>query len=203
VVPYEKIKFAFRNDAFYSKYNKWVSTINDKELNIHRSGEKIDLSEYYANRTLLKEASGRSETRIVPPTKMSVMKFGGGGEQEAHRRMKQFIANNPSLIGLPASARSEEEYPFWSGDRADILFRLADESVVIVEIKPSGSPDADIYRGLHQCIKYEALIRAEQILDGEKPDGTAILVVGRPIPHVVADHARRLKVRLIADVKVK
>ncbi|MGA8197712.1 MAG: hypothetical protein WB902_30600 [Acetobacteraceae bacterium] len=74
---------------------------------------------------------------------------------------------------------------------------------MIVEIKPSGSPDADIYRGLHQCIKYEALIRAEQILDGEKPDGTAILVVGRPIPHVVADHARRLKVRLIADVKVK
>ena len=101
MVPYEKIKFAFRKDAFYPKYNKWVGTINDKELNINRSGEKIDLSEYYANRTLLKEAAGRSETRIVPPTKMSVMKFGGGGEQEAHRRMKQFIANNPSLIGLP------------------------------------------------------------------------------------------------------
>ena len=57
--------------------------------------------------------------------------------------------------------------------------------------------------GFTNASSTEALIRAEQILDGEKPDGTAILVVGRPIPHVVADHARRLKVRLIADVKVK
>jgi hypothetical protein len=124
VVPYEKIKYALAKEAFYSKYNKWVVTISDKELNIHRSSEKIDLSKYYANRTLLEQASGKVRNEDHRPTKMSVMKFGGGGEQEAHRRMKEYIAHNPSLIGLPASARQKKEYEFWSGigptsDRGD------------------------------------------------------------------------------------
>jgi hypothetical protein len=130
------------------------------------------------------------------PSKASVMGF-EGGEKEDHLCMKKYIADNPSVIGLSASAKAKTGYPFWSGDRADILFTFAD-SLVIVEIKPARSPQEDIYRGLHQCIKYKALIRAEQIIDGKIPNGKAILVVGRKVSQVVADHAHRLS-RIAGD----
>ena len=60
------------------------------------------------------------------PTRRSANQAGRshGGEGEAHRRLKQYVAENPAAIGLPNSAMPFLEYAFPSGDRVDIMFDL-------------------------------------------------------------------------------
>ncbi|MBU2326247.1 MAG: hypothetical protein KJ755_02630, partial [Alphaproteobacteria bacterium] len=59
----------------------------------------------------------------------------GGGETESHRRMKLFVAANPSAVGLPsATASGECEYMLPSGDRLDVSFRRND-CWIAVEVK--------------------------------------------------------------------
>jgi hypothetical protein len=62
-----------------------------------------------------------------------------------------------------------------------VLFRYKSE-VIVVEVKSRLSNDADLERGLYQCVKYRALLRAEQQAVGAIPNGWAILVTERPLP---------------------
>ena len=70
------------------------------------------------------------------------------------------------------------EHILLSGDRLDVYFELTDGSKIAVEIKPSTSTDADVLRGLFQCVKYKCVLDAEDKLHGEKHDNTSILVIG-------------------------
>lgn len=158
------------------------------ELSI-KFDESFGVASYY---------SGSITTK--PPTKDDIIDTAGygGGEFYNHKRLKIYISENPCDIGLPARAVRcmELEYPFWSGDRVDILFSY-DNYFVAVEIKSEISSDADVYRGLHQCVKYMSLLKAEQIINGNVPNGIAILVVARPIPDSVKEHSDILNVKVI------
>ena len=70
------------------------------------------------------------------------------------------------------------EHILLSGDRLDVYFELKDGSKVAVEIKPSTSPDADILRGLFQCVKYKSILDAEDKIHGEKAKNSVMLVMG-------------------------
>lgn len=65
-----------------------------------------------------------------------------------------------------------------SGDRLDAYFdngrlRLA------VEVKASHASDDELMRGVYQCIKYRAVLRAEQQAMRLVPNGNAVLVSTR------------------------
>jgi hypothetical protein len=80
--------------------------------------------------------------------------FVGGGESECHRAFKAWVAENPQCFGLPTHiARGITEYPLPSGDTVDVLFTHQGEFIAI-EVKSSVSSDADITRGIFQCVKY-------------------------------------------------
>ena len=70
------------------------------------------------------------------------------------------------------------EHFLLSGDRLDVFFELIDGSKMAVEIKPSTSPDADVMRGLFQCVKYKSILDAEDKIHGEKTNNSAILIMG-------------------------
>lgn len=87
---------------------------------------------------------------------------GGSGESPEHERLKNFVANNPSILGLPDSvAPGDKEFVFGSADVIDVLFKHESEWIG-VEVKPAKSDLADLERGLFQCVKYHALIEATQ-----------------------------------------
>ncbi len=116
------------------------------------------------------------------------------GEGEAHRTLKEFIAANPQVIGLPRNAQAKTEEPLGSGDRADVFFTLGDR-LMIAEVKPKNAREDDLKKGVFQCVKYRSLVRAHQLLKPTVPNGNAILVLGGPIPDSVKDLANRLRVR--------
>jgi len=109
---------------------------------------------------------------------------GGVGEGEAHRRLKEYVAANPGRIGLARSAApGKMEYLLPSADAIDVLFEhKSKHERVAVEVKAANAGTADILRGLFQCVKYEALLAAEQAVTGEPAGSRAVLVLEGKLP---------------------
>lgn len=84
----------------------------------------------------------------------------GGGEGEEHKSIKEHIRAHPEIIGYKKVVVSETEHILPSGDRLDVYLELGDGTHVAIEVKPSSSPDDDICRGIFQCVKYEAVMKA-------------------------------------------
>lgn len=98
-------------------------------------------------------------------------KYGSGGEGNEHRKLKEWIAHNPTEIGLTKVKRTETEYVFASGDAVDIVFELDGDTYVVVEIETF-----DPYPGCHQALKYRVLKCAELGLDIKSSNVEAVLV---------------------------
>lgn len=106
----------------------------------------------------------------------------GGGESEEHARFKEYVASTPSCIGLPAdTARGEVEFCLPSGDSVDVMFR-SESSWIAVEVKSHISDTADKARGLFQCVKYLAVLRAWRGYEAFGEDCHAILALESRLP---------------------
>jgi len=108
--------------------------------------------------------------------------FKSGGEGIEHKKIKNFVANNPVNFGLPASLRPGEiEHILPSGDSLDVFFAHRQEHIGI-EVKSHISSTSDIARGLFQCIKYQAVLEARQAANGHPQNVRTFLVLGGGLP---------------------
>ncbi len=135
-------------------------------------------------------------------TELEVSKPSRGGwssesESEEHKNLKQFIADNPQILGLANSSnKGITEYLFPSADKADIVFKN-DSKYLGVEIKSIISNDEDINRGIFQCVKYQSLLRAEQKALMIPPTARAVLIVERNLPLTLQNLADTLGIKII------
>lgn len=125
----------------------------------------------------------------------------GGGETEDHRALKIYVKENPHVIGLPRNLKGETEFPFISADRIDVLFKSR-STWIGVEVKGVRSDDADIMRGIFQCVKYKALIEAAQRYEQVEIDSRVILVLGAKLPDVLRRIVGLLKIELKEQIVV-
>lgn len=115
-------------------YGKWSFLLHDLGL---KMPEKMDL-------------------RLIEST----TDFGKGGESKKHKRLKIYIANHPEIIGLKKSLTpGETERVLPSGNTPDILFQNANCRIA-VEVKSHISNEADLTRGVFQCVKYRSILKA-------------------------------------------
>ena len=79
-----------------------------------------------------------------------------GGESEEHKKLKNYVASNPSIIlwekGLSTFA---VEYGFVSADRADIVFEYKECRIIVAEIELSVGENP---AGILQAIKYRYML---------------------------------------------
>ena len=107
---------------------------------------------------------------------------GGGGEGPEHLALKEFVRDNPRIVGLPSGfPRGFVEAPLPSGDKLDVLFH-ARNRMLAVEVKSRISNVVDLTRGLFQCVKYRAVMEAERAFKSDSYRIDAVLVVGRSFP---------------------
>lgn len=126
----------------------------------------------------------------------------GGGESEQHRKFKEFIAKNPSVLGLNENLEvGEIEYGLPSADTVDVLFREKSQKIG-VEAKSIISDTADILRGLFQCVKYKHLIEAEQIVLDEIPNSRIILALQGSLPTELVLVKNLLGIEVIENIKI-
>lgn len=116
------------------------------------------------------------------------------GESAAHKALKNYVADNPSSVGLPADCpRGQEEFLLPSADKIDVLFQH-DKWDIGVEVKAHNANDDDLLRGIYQCVKYRELLRAMHRVRGTVPRARSLLVVQRRLPAVLRAVAATLKV---------
>ena len=98
------------------------------------------------------------------------------------KSIKNYIAKHPESIGLSEEfGEGIKEYLFASSDRADIVFQN-NTKFIAVEVKSVISNESDLNRGIFQCIKYQALLRAERISQNIPPTSRSILVTEEILP---------------------
>ena len=140
------------------------------------------------------DANEGSEAILLPN---SIQK-GGNGESEAHNALKKYIIEhceeieNLRLLGCETD-KAEVEHLLPSMDRPDVFFRNNGFSVAC-EIKSWQSDDADLLRGIFQCVKYKALLDAVSTLEGHQDANECILIVQNDLPEELQTAANRLHV---------
>ena len=119
---------------------------------------------------------------------------GGGGEGPEHKRLKEFIARNPQAVGLGKGYKAgvtERRFP--CADRSDVFFSHI-HSPVAVECKTAFASNDELTAGIFQCVKYEALLKAEALWKDVQGTPRSVLVVGRVLPNKHQRLAKRLGV---------
>lgn len=122
------------------------------------------------------------------------------GEGENHRKLKYYVANNPSVLGPPAPKESGKvEMPLPSGDSLDVSF---DEGSIWVaaEVKTIASPEADLARGIFQCVKYSAVMQAVQVSQRRERNVRVVLVLEGKLPQSLVALKNMLGVEVIEGV---
>ena len=122
---------------------------------------------------------------------------GGPDESEAHKQLKNYVAQHPRSVGLKKSlAPGETEYRLPSGDIADVLFQN-EHCRIAVEVKSHRSNEDDLRRGLFQCVKYRAILKACRSLEGGTYEADALLVIEGSLSKELISVRNTLGVRVI------
>lgn len=124
----------------------------------------------------------------------------GGGEGDQHIALKNYVADNPAVVGLSAiTPVGETEFPLPSGDFLDVSFE-GRRAWVAVEVKSKTSDESDITRGLFQCVKYRAVMDAVLLAQSKSKDARAVLVLESTLPKVLIPLRNLLGVEVIQRV---
>lgn len=123
----------------------------------------------------------------------------GGGEGDQHRELKDWVARHPEVLGLARTATGTTERPLPSGDSLDVSFERAD-AWVAAEVKSRISGEADMLRGLFQCIKYRAVMEAVLVAAGRPRAARAVLVLETVLPPSLHAVRNALAVEVIEKV---
>jgi hypothetical protein len=147
---------------------------------------------------VLEEVGLEPQEGIAQPALPS---FGSGGEGKEHKKLKEYVAKHPELVGLPAQARNGvTEECLLSGDSLDVSFEHR-RHWVAVEVKSHISSDLDVQRGLFQCVKYRAVMSAQAQALGRQLDVKAILVLGGILPAKLEPLKNMLGIEVLEKIR--
>jgi hypothetical protein len=119
----------------------------------------------------------------------------GGPESAEHQNLKTHVRDNPKSVGVKKDVTSANiEVRLLSGDLMDVEF-LAGSTRWGIEVKSIRSGNADLERGIYQCVKYLAVMVAESGFNAVEADCHSMLVTERRLPPSLHALARRLGVR--------
>lgn len=104
---------------------------------------------------------------------------GSAPESLEHQSLKLWVRENPEeLADFGEFKLGRNEAVLSSGDRLDVLFDNGKHRLA-VEVKTSKCSEDELMRGVYQCVKYRAILRAEQLATRQTPNGEAVLVCPR------------------------
>ena len=144
---------------------------------------------------LLEPAAGvidEGEELSLPPPPRAF-----GPESKEHKALKAWVACHPRLVASHGKfGVGITERGLSSGDWLDAYFDN-DNQRLAVEVKASHATETELKRGVYQCIKYRAVLRAEQHAQLRAPNGDAVLVCTRPPGREVKLLLKRLNVHFL------
>lgn len=126
--------------------------------------------------------------------------YGCEGSPE-HRALRNYVFEHPETFGLQPVGKFRE-YPLRSGDSVDILFETSDE-IIGIEVKSVRSGYDDLERGIFQCVKYRAVLEAENLIQGTTKTVKCFLVLEGLLPRELRRASEKLGVRVLGNFQQK
>ena len=124
---------------------------------------------------------------------------GGGGEGANHKALRLWVMQHPERIKMRLRrAAVETEKELHSGDRVDVVYSTENE-ILAIEVKSRDSNWHDLRRGIFQCIKYGAVLEAQE---RSPKTVNALLVSELGLPADLTRLAKRLGVSTL-QVKLR
>lgn len=124
------------------------------------------------------------------------------GESQLHKDLKDYVADNPAFFKLSKSLPiGKKEVGLPSGDRVDVLFENKRYRVA-VEVKARRSDEADLLRGIFQCVKYREVLKACRKLDEKSYKVDALLAIEGTLTEELRRTSRRLCVKVFENISV-
>ncbi len=186
-------------DAFMSRHYQQAKTKSQREaalLSVH--GQIYAYPHWDDVMDLLEVAPPSTDLEALSDE--ATRSRGRGGEGPDHKALKEFVARNPQMLGLPnGHAVGKTEHPLPSGDQVDVVF-AARGRMTAVEVKSHISERADVARGIYQCVKYRAVLEAQASVTTPPFDVSAMLVFGGSMSQDLRELANTFAVQVIDGV---
>lgn len=131
-----------------------------------------------------------------------ISSYGWGGiESREHQILKEYVANSPEVLDLRQKILGASvEYALPSGDMVDVFVQTP-EMWIAVEVKTAAASYYEILRGLFQCVKYKALLKALAAVQGAEKEVESILVLEGTLPTELRSTKNSLGFPVIEEVK--
>ena len=122
----------------------------------------------------------------------------GGGEGKNHKSLREWVMKNPHWIMRPIDVISKTDVPLPSGDRIDVEYRTPDGGQILaIEVKSRDSDKDDLRRGIYQCVKYRAVLRAQNCVKKVRDCSVrSLLVTERKLPEDLRKIAKSFNIEL-------
>jgi len=127
----------------------------------------------------------------------------GAGESIHHKRLKSYLANHWALLGLDCAFQASFEICLPSGDRIDLMLEDPKRRRrVCVEVKSRISGSEDLIRGIFQCVKYEAILDAQERYELQRNNQyvqrqfQVLLVTETPLPPEIETLSEFFRIRV-------
>ena len=154
---------------------------------VHNDTRWDEVAAYFGSALPMMGDESQPIPLVKPPTRL-------GPESAAHLALKNHIAGHPELFAdLGTFEKSQMEYRLDSGDEVDVFF-YNDEQALAVEIKTGAAPAGELTRGLYQCVKYRAVLRAMYHVAGKLVNVQSVLVTPQSLSPMHRAAADRLGV---------
>ena len=150
------------------------------------------------------------QKNIIPKFKPKKKSHGKGGESAEHKAFKEYISLNPQVLGEGIKKKPfylpKIEHQFRTFDKVDVLFKVG-KRWIGVEAKAIHSDTEDILRGLFQCVKYKALLKAEQMeqmvieIKTDITDIKVVLAVEGDFPKELIAIKNTLGIKVVDNIK--
>ncbi|MXV76291.1 hypothetical protein F4Z99_18715 [Candidatus Poribacteria bacterium] len=170
------------------------------------AAERVDLLqpiyEYPKWNEVLDELRLPKVDPLSPQLIKSAARYRSTGESQLHKDLKNYVADNPMSLDLKMSLPSrEKEFELPSGDRVDVLFK-SKRYCFAVEVKARISNDADLLRGIFQCVKYREVLKARRKVQGESYKVDALLAIEGTLTEGLRRTSHLLKVKVFENIRV-
>jgi hypothetical protein len=120
-------------------------------------------------------------------------RYGPGGEGPLHQSLRMWVKSNPGAIQRAFNdATTDTEVDLDSGDRVDVVYKLADR-IAVLEVKSRISDEVDLRRGVFQCVKYRAVRQAMDVRDDAVVE--AYLITETPLSGEISALVKRHNIR--------
>ena len=176
--PRDKERLVKENFTDVRNYQKWEAILEELGLPMP---QKI-------SQKLLQAAAQRPSTHESP----------------AHQQLKKYVAQNPQCVNVGKSLAPgiiEKRLP--SGDIPDVLFKNKRQRIAVeVKSRISNENEGDLLRGLFQCVKYRAILKAQRNLKGKTYKVDARLAIEGILPNNLAWVKNMLKVKVFENIQV-